>query len=85
MAAVVYGLCALTAMLCTYLLLRAYMQQRYKLLLWSGVCFAVLALNNFLLIIDKLLMPLVDLSVTRNVVSLVAVLILLYGLIWDAE
>jgi hydrogenase/urease accessory protein HupE len=85
MAAIVYGLCALTAVLCAYLLLRAYMQQRYKLLLWSGLCFVILAFNNFLLIIDKLLLPLVDLSVMRSMIALLAVLILLYGLVWDAE
>ena len=85
MADVVYGMCAITAALCAYLLLRAYLQQHYKLLLWSGVCFLALAMNNFLLVIDKLAMPMVDLSVLRNVVSLVAMLILLYGLIWDAE
>lgn len=85
MAVAIYSLCALTALLCTYLLLQAYRTGGYRLLLWSGLCFAGLTLNNILLIIDKILLPLVDLSVWRTLVSLAAMMILLYGLIWDTE
>lgn len=80
-----YGLCALTALLCSFLLLRAYSRSRYKLLLWGGLCFAGLTLNNLLLIVDRILVPYVDLFTLRLVAALVAMLILLYGLIWDAE
>ena len=85
MAAVIYGLCMLTAMACTILLLQAYRRSAYRLLLWSGLCFAGLTINNFLLVLDKLVFLLVDLSVWRTSVALVAMSILLYGLIWDAE
>ena len=85
MAAVIYSLCALTAGLCTYLLLKAYRRGKYRLLFWSGICFAGLTLNNLLLVADKLVLPLVDLSVLRTSVALLAMGVLLYGLIWDVE
>ena len=85
MAAVIYSLCALTALICTWLLLQAYRRGGYRLLLWSGLCFAGLTLNNLLLVADKLLLPLLDLSVPRAAVALAAMAVLLYGLIWDSE
>ena len=85
MAAIIYGLCALTAALCTYLLLQAYRRGKYRLLLWSGICFAGLTLNNLLLVVDKLFLPQVDLSAWRTSAALLAMGILLYGLIWDTE
>jgi len=85
MAHLVYGLCALTALMCAFLLLRAYGRQRYRLLLWSGLCFSILALNNFLLVVDKLILPAEDLSLLRTGTALIAMMVLLYGLIWDAE
>jgi len=85
MAHLVYGLCALTALMCAFLLLRAYGRQRYRLLLWSGLCFSILALNNFLLVVDKLILPAEDLSLLRTGTALIAMVVLLYGLIWDAE
>jgi len=85
MVATIYGLCALTAFLCSVLLFKAYSQSRYKLLLWGGLCFAGLAASNAVLIIDKLVLPLADLSTYRFLLSLISILILLYGLIWDKE
>ena len=85
MAAAIYGLCALTALLCTMLLLQAYARGGYRLLLWSGLCFAGLTITNLLLVVDKLLLPQVDLLVWRNAAALVAMAVLLYGLIWDTE
>ncbi len=85
MAGFIYGLCALTAFLCTFLLWRTYFRIRYKVLLWSGVCFTGLALSNILLVIDKLLLPAIDLSPLRHLVTLASMLVLLYGLIWDME
>jgi hypothetical protein len=84
MAATIYSLCALVALICAIQLLRAFFRQRYRLLLWSGLCFAGLTLNNALLVADKILLPEVDLSVWRLLVSLTSMTVLLYGLIWDA-
>lgn len=85
MAAIIYGLCALSALLCTVLLLQAYRRGHYRLLLWSGLCFAGLTINNLLLVLDRLVLPESDLSIWRTSVALLAMAILLYGLIWEAE
>jgi hypothetical protein len=84
MAALIYLLCAVTALICTILLIRAYLRSRYRLLLWSGLCFAGLSLNNLFLILDKMVVD-TDLSLWRVSIALVAMAVLLYGLVWDAE
>lgn len=85
MGAIVYGLCALTALLCTWLLIGAYRRRRSHFLLWSGLAFAGLTLNNILLVLDKFVFLQVDLSVLRTSVALIAMVVLLYGLIWRDE
>lgn len=85
MAAVIYSLCALTAALSAGLLLLAYARSRYRLLLWSGLCFVGLTINNLLLVMDKLIFPVADLSAWRSMVALLAMVVLLYGLIFDAD
>jgi hypothetical protein len=87
MAPLFYGLCTLAALFCAILLLRAYYRSRYKLLLWGGLCFLGLTLNNALLVVDKLIFPEpeVNLFTWRLVAALVAMLVLLYGIIFDAE
>ena len=85
MALVIYSLCAVTSAVCTYLLATAYLRSRYKLLLWSALCFAGLTLNNLTLWLDKLAFPSIDLSIPRISFALLAMIVLLYGLIWDTE
>jgi hydrogenase/urease accessory protein HupE len=85
MASAVYSLCALTAILCAWLLLQAYRRGRYRLLFWAGLCFVGLAANNLLLVLDKLALPTVDLSIWRTATALVSMAVLLYGLVMDAE
>jgi Family of unknown function (DUF5985) len=86
MAEIAYTLCTLTALLCALLLLRGYYQTRYKLLLWGGLCFLGLTLNNAALIVDKLVLPTqVDLFTWRLIIALAAMIVLLYGLIWDSD
>jgi hypothetical protein len=85
MGPAIYSLCALTALVCAWLLLRGYGRTGYRLLLWSGMCFAGLTLNNVVLVVDKLVVPEVDLSFWRNAIALLSMAILLYGLIWDSE
>ena len=85
MAAIIYLLCALAAFMCAFLLLRAYLRSRYRLLLWSGLCFAGLTLNNLILVLDKVVLVGSDLSIWRTSAAVVAMAVLLYGLIWDAE
>jgi hypothetical protein len=85
MAAAIYTLCAVTSALCGWLLARAWWRTRTKLLLWSALCFGGLTLTNLALWIDKLVLPETDLSVVRISIALAAMVVLLFGLIWEAE
>lgn len=86
MAAVVYSLCALTCLACFVLLLRGWLASRARLLFWSALCFAGMTLNNLLLVVDKVVFPTqVDLSTWRLAAALAAVLLLLFGLVWEED
>ncbi len=84
-AVVAYVLCAGTSIACAVLLVRSYRRARLRLLLWSALCFVGLAVNNVLLVIDRSILPDVDLSLLRDASGLVAVGILLFGLIWESR
>jgi hypothetical protein len=83
--AAVYLLCALTSIVCAVLLLRSSRQSRTKLLLWTGWGFACLALGNVMLFVDLVLTPNNDLLLVRNTITLSAIAMMLYGLIWETE
>ena len=83
MAFIVYALCALTSLACAILLLRGFQRSRARLLLWSGLCFVGLFINNALLLVDTRV-PF-DLSITRTLPAVLGVLMLLYGLIWESD
>ncbi len=83
MAAVIYTLCTLTSLICAVLLLRGYAKSKYRLLLWAGICFVGITLNNALLVADKLIFQDVDLLTIRLLVALIALIFLVYGLIFD--
>ncbi|MEW5929375.1 MAG: DUF5985 family protein [Gemmatimonadota bacterium] len=85
MATIVYALCGLTSIACAVLLLRGYAASRVRLLLWSGLCFVGLALNNVLLFIDMRVVPGIDLSVWRSFPALAGLLLLIYGLVWESR
>lgn len=81
----VYVIGAVTSAACATLLIRGYIRGRKKLLLWSGLCFAGLAISNLLIFVDLVLIPEVDLYRYRLATAGVAMLLLLYGLIWESE
>lgn len=83
MAVLVYLLCALTSLACAALLLRGYARSRARLLLWSGLCFVGLSVNNALLVVDA--RTITDLSVLRSLPAVIGVLLLVYGLVWEAD
>jgi hypothetical protein len=85
MAPAIYTLCALTALACALLLLRGYRKSGYRLLLWSGLCFVGLSINNLLLMLDQIVLPAIDLSAWRTATALIALMTLLYGLVWGDE
>ena len=81
----VYLLCFLTSSACAYLLARNYWRTGARLLLWSALCFVMLAANNLLVILDLLVIESIDFRLWRVLTSLAAVGILLFGFIWDLE
>ena len=85
MAETVYLLCAATSGACALLLLRAYARTRTRLLLWSGLCFVGLTVNNALLVLDLIVVPDSDLSTWRLVPAVAGLALLLYGLVWESE
>ena len=86
MAALIYSLCALTSITCCVLLWRSWRDSRARLLFWSAMCFGALSVNNVLLVLDRIVWPVeVDLSLWRLSWGLAAVLLLLYGLIWEDD
>ncbi len=85
MKEVAYILCSLVSLLCALLLLRAYFRGRHRLLLWSGLCFAGLAIANGLVFLDLVLLPNLNLYPMRLGVTAAAVLTLLIGLLWESE
>ena len=84
-AAVVYSLCLLASAVCAGLLIRAWRQSRSRLLLWTAAGFVFLALNNLMLVADMVIFPDVNLWPWRQAASLLAVGVLLYGFMSEAE
>jgi len=80
----VYVLGAITSLLCAVLLLRGYVRGRKRLLFWSGLCFAGLTISNSLVFVDLVLFPDVDLYPLRLATAAIAMMLLLYGLIWGS-
>ncbi|HWC91933.1 MAG TPA: DUF5985 family protein [Pseudolabrys sp.] len=85
MATAVYLLCFVTSTCCAWLLVRSYLRTRTALLLWTAICFVLLALNNFLVVADLVFLPALDLRVERLALNLIAVATLLYGFIWELD
>ena len=85
MSSVVDFLCVLVSLLCAVMLFRGFFRGGHRMLLWSGLCFAGLTVNNILGFLDLILPPRIDLFPQRLIVSSVSVLVLLLGLLWEGE
>jgi hypothetical protein len=85
MAALIYSLCALTSIMCCALLWRSWRGSGARLLFWSALCFGALSVNNVLLVLDRLVFIDVDLFDWRLAAALAAVLLLLFGLVWEED
>jgi hypothetical protein len=88
MLAIVNILGTLTVGLCAFLLLRAYGRVRQRLLLWSGLCFVGLTIDNLALYVDLVILSHINsdiIRLLRIVPGLVALSLLLYGLIWEQK
>ena len=84
-AEAIYFLCTALSAACAFLLLRSFRRTGVRLLLWSGICFLGLCLNNALLFLDLIVLPQTDLSTVRVIPALAGLLVLVYGLVWDAD
>lgn len=83
-ATVVYSLCAGVSLVLTGLLVRSYLQQRARLLLWICMCFVGLAVNNLLLVTDKIVLLSVDLRWPRAGSLFFSAAVLLTGLVLES-
>jgi hypothetical protein len=80
-----YAICALSALSCAVLLLKSYLRTRFRLLLWSGLCFVGLAMSNAVLFFDLAIAPDVSLYTWRLGIAAFSMLLLLYGLIFESD
>ena len=85
MKGLVFLLCAATALASGLLLLRSYRRTKVRLLLWCGLFFLALVIENVLVFVDLILVPDVDLEWVRSSIALIGVSIFLYGLIWEVQ
>lgn len=81
----VYLLCFAGSAFCAILLIRSYRYSRTRLLFWTALSFAALAANNLLLLVDLVFLPKVNLLAFRQLSSLAAIAVLLYGFIFETE
>jgi hypothetical protein len=84
MGEIVYFLCAATSLLCTVLLSIRYHKSRVNLLFWCAAGFFAFTVTNILLFIDLAVVIDRDLSIWRNIVTLLGVSVMVYGLITEA-
>ena len=83
---ILYLLAILTSLACTLLLFRGYLKTHLRILMWSALCFVCLTLNNVLLFIDIVLLPVeVDLRIFRHIAALTGMLFMIYGFIYDSD
>lgn len=85
MSAALYILTIITTLVCSILLLRAYFRVRNRLLLWSGLCFVGLTVENLLVLADMVLFPAVDLYTYRLASAALSITLLLFGLVWERQ
>lgn len=85
MAMLIYALCAFTAMLCAVALLLGARRRGSRMLFWSGLCFVGLTITNTLIVVDAADLLRYDLRTPRLLVSLLAIALLLYGLVFEEK
>lgn len=85
MEGAIYLLCAATALACCLLLLRGYWRSGVRLLLWCGLFFLAMSVENVMLFFDLIVFPEVPLAATHITAGMIGVLLLLYGLICEVK
>jgi hypothetical protein len=84
-AATVYVLCAATSLVCAVLLLQGYWRTGVRLLLWSGLCFLALTIDNVIQFADVAVFPEISLKLYAHLPSLVGLSLLVAGMIWETR
>jgi hypothetical protein len=82
---IIYFMCLATSALCAALLVRSYLGNRTRLLLYSAICFIGLGLSNALLFVDLAVLPEIKLALLRQLTTLTGMAALIYGFIWESE
>lgn len=85
MEGAVYLLCAATASACAFLLLRSFSRTRARLLLWCGLFFVALTIENIVLFGDLVVYPHTDLTSLRTAIALLGATLLMFGLVWESK
>lgn len=85
MPGLVYLLCAATSFLCAALLFRGFAGSGVRLLLFSGICFLGFTVDNIVLYLDVIVIPEIDISLVRRTPGLVALIVLLFGMVWESK
>lgn len=85
MAEAVYLLCTITSLMCAVLLFKGYRDSQSRLLFWSSLCFAGLALNNVLLLADLVTGAGIDLRLARTGIAVVSLYMLIHGLVGESR
>lgn len=84
-AGAVYLLCLATSVVCALLVARAWRRTGSRLLLWTALSFAFLALNNLLVVADMVIFPNIDFWIWRQLAAGAALTVLLYGFIGETR
>jgi hypothetical protein len=82
---ILFGVAILSSLACTILLFRGYARTHVRLLMWSGLCFVGLTMNNVLVFADLILFPDMNLRLARLLTALAGAICLLYALIWEPD
>jgi hypothetical protein len=85
MEAAVYLLCFLTAAIVSVFLWRGYRRSKSRLLLNASLCFGWLAVSDFLLFVDRILLPEVDLTWWRTGAAIVGMATLLLSMTQEGD
>lgn len=75
----VYGLGLATALICAIVVWISWRRTRAPILFWTGVSFIFLSINNVILLLDRVIFLSVNFWPWRQVPTVIAVLVLLYG------
>lgn len=67
------------------MLFRTWLRAGRPLLLWSALCFGLLAANNLFVVLDMVVFANIDFTLARQATALIAVSILLYGFVWESD